>query len=619
MSAGPSRGNVLYPDQIKAELIRSGILTDTQVQQAEQHAQRQGIPFETAVTALELADHAKLGQCLSALSNLPYHPLLSVPPPPQVKTMIAPLCIDHWRAFPTEYNTGQHLLTMAVQDPDQAKLLDQVRNLLLEPYSLSFTIVSRSEMEKALEVHLGIQPSKSEKTAQPAGDYVPPMKSVRMPRKLAGLHARMDDKVKEAGAAASAPKSPERHKPSPVEEKPIPAEDVGRYLVSAAALLVESHLEKNSEALSEARARVRYGQLLASRLNLPPATVDKIALACWFSALSDKRHLFKRFLAPYNIEAIIFADDATTAGKAVEAQVLSLITRYQEMRRRDPASCRDVNAVRRNLKVVWSSAQERQDMLESFLQLLMDEEFLAGLSRGSGHILIVDAEEATQASLSPPLTHDGYEVSVVPSAEAALEWMAQTKPDLVICDAVLPQMSGQDLCRRVKSNRETSQVPFLCLLPAGMEKKAADCLRAGAEDVFLLPVNLEVLFLKIQRLMANVGGETARAGVAGSLDDMSFTDMIQILTAGNKSMEIVIKAEGREGRVCIREGNIIHAVAGELTGEPAFYELMSWRQGEFVTRQLTEFPTQTIQTGTMSLLMEGARLVDENGNGAKAG
>ena len=56
---------------------------------------------------------------------------------------------------------------------------------------------------------------------------------------------------------------------------------------------------------------------------------------------------------------------------------------------------------------------------------------------------------------------------------------------------------------------------------------------------------------------------------------------------------------------------IIHAQVGDMVGEKAFYDLMRWRDGEFVTRQSTEAAERTVHGTTMGLLMEGARQVDE--------
>ena len=92
---------------------------------------------------------------------------------------------------------------------------------------------------------------------------------------------------------------------------------------------------------------------------------------------------------------------------------------------------------------------------------------------------------------------------------------------------------------------------------------------------------------------------------------MSFTDIIQSLTSGEKDVEIALTNGTRQARVFIQGGEVIHAVCGSKTAEEAFYDVMTWGQGTFRIIPCNEFPERHIQASAMSLLMEGARLADE--------
>ena len=92
---------------------------------------------------------------------------------------------------------------------------------------------------------------------------------------------------------------------------------------------------------------------------------------------------------------------------------------------------------------------------------------------------------------------------------------------------------------------------------------------------------------------------------------MSFTDMVQILCAGDRSIEVIITTSDSKGHVFVENGNIVHVSYNDIQGEDAFYKLMMLTEGEFVTKQCSEFPVKSIQASAMSLLMEGARLSDE--------
>ena len=93
----------------------------------------------------------------------------------------------------------------------------------------------------------------------------------------------------------------------------------------------------------------------------------------------------------------------------IETRVLSLVHCHQDLKVKEPDVCRDVNRLRLELRLRWSSALEDQDMLETFLQVLVDEEFLDRLTMSAGRILIVDPEELSRCELAPPLMSMGYD------------------------------------------------------------------------------------------------------------------------------------------------------------------------------------------------------------------
>ncbi len=61
----------------------------------------------------------------------------------------------------------------------------------------------------------------------------------------------------------------------------------------------------------------------------------------------------------------------------------------------------------------------------------------------------------------------------------------------------------------------------------------------------------------------------------------------------------------------IQAGSVIHCEAAGKTGEEAFYEIMRWKQGSFTAAACDKFPPRTISVSLMSLMMEGARRMDE--------
>ena len=98
----------------------------------------------------------------------------------------------------------------------------------------------------------------------------------------------------------------------------------------------------------------------------------------------------------------------------------------------------------------------------------------------------------------------------------------------------------------------------------------------------------------------------------GSLRELPLPDIIQLVSVSGKTGVFRLKQEHREGAICLKDGQIVHAQSGErLRGEEAMYELATWPDGEFVFESGAEPPEITIRKTNTNLLMEAARRIDE--------
>lgn len=573
------------PNKLKEHLVRSGITTEEHFAQAVECIGTGGVTLDKALVSLNLVNYAELGNCLSEIYELPYSPVLSQRPPDAAVSLFSRERSRDWEALPVAYDPDENLLTLAVHDPEQIIKLDRIHRFFMQPYSVAYTIASQAEMDEE------INPAKS-----PAGAH-----GTEASHSSADAeHGHAKTKMSIGGTSSGGHAYTE----------------MGRGIVSIAALAARVFLAEDEERLLKIRTRVRYCQLLSSRLSLSEIQTDGITLAAWLSALEDNRDFSKHLVTPYDLEEILFPDDTPLDEQRRETQILGLVRAYQALEKQDPDACKDVNLTRRHLHNAWSSAPSQQNMLETFLQVLMDEEFLSQMDHAAGHILIVDPDETSMSVLSAPLTADGYKVEHASSAAKAEIIIKNSTPDMILCTVELPNSSGLALCQQLKQGPETANTPFILMADEDDAKRAAECLRAGADDFLTKPVDLEVLFLKLHRFISEPEEEKTEAGVSGMLEDMSFTDMIQIICAGGKSMEITLTRDNTEAKVWIESGNIVHATLQDLAGAEAFYALMQWQEGKFTTSQCTDFPARTVEVSTMSLLMEGARIADESADQA---
>lgn len=97
----------------------------------------------------------------------------------------------------------------------------------------------------------------------------------------------------------------------------------------------------------------------------------------------------------------------------------------------------------------------------------------------------------------------------------------------------------------------------------------------------------------------------------GALKELPLPDIIQLVSVSGKTGMFVLESGSSSGRIYLRDGQIVHARTGDLTGEEAVYELAIWQDGEFVFTAGEEAPEQTIQKSNTNLLMEAARRIDE--------
>jgi twitching motility two-component system response regulator PilG len=116
-------------------------------------------------------------------------------------------------------------------------------------------------------------------------------------------------------------------------------------------------------------------------------------------------------------------------------------------------------------------------------------------------ILIVEDEESLLKLESILLTSKGYEVHGVGDGRAALEAMATVKPDLVLLDIMLPEIDGFEVCRRIKANEETKNIPVIMLTAKKSREDMARGEQVGADWYITKPFKSVMVIETIQRFI----------------------------------------------------------------------------------------------------------------------
>ncbi len=384
--------------------------------------------------------------------------------------------------------------------------------------------------------------------------------------------------------------------------------------ILVARSLVRARLSGDKPGLDHIETRARYGHLLAVRGKLVPEDAHRIALAAWLSAMADQPQIQAKMAEENGVVDLL---DETGASPA--CRILNLVRRFQQAQAEDARIGKDMVVTAALLERQGGDSAEDKLLVRRFVKLLKDESFLDVEQRGVGRILIVDPDEDISPTLAPPLRARGCDVRVAANVDRAKQHMAEALPDTVVAHARLPIVSGLDFCRDLKSDPQTARIPFIVLFDRRQAQSEKRALHAGADEVFAKPVDLETFCIKLDRLMTvardtrvAAEAEAGLGGVSGPLEDMPFTDMIQVLVAGGKTMRILLCREAEAGEVVVADGEVVHAQLDETTGPDAFYRFMRWREGTFAIAHCPAAPPErTVRVPVMSLLMEGARLMDE--------
>jgi two-component system phosphate regulon response regulator PhoB len=116
-------------------------------------------------------------------------------------------------------------------------------------------------------------------------------------------------------------------------------------------------------------------------------------------------------------------------------------------------------------------------------------------------VLVVEDEADLREVLSYNLTQAGHHVRVVGSGKEALSAIKAERPDLVLLDLMLPDMSGVDVCRTVKQEPATREVRVVMVTAKGEEIDRVVGFELGADDYVVKPFSVRELLLRVQAVL----------------------------------------------------------------------------------------------------------------------
>jgi CheY-like chemotaxis protein len=233
------------------------------------------------------------------------------------------------------------------------------------------------------------------------------------------------------------------------------------------------------------------------------------------------------------------------------------------------------------------------------------------------NLLLVDDDPRSLRVMEVSLRNAGYAVTTAANGAEALTKVSTARPALVVSDTDMPVLDGFELCRRLKANAQTAEIPFLFLTEESAVESKVRGLELGADDYLSKPIYIKEVITRVRMVLSKRERESLerkdKRRFFGSLEDMGVVDLLQTVEMGRKSGIITIEQDPEPGKMWFEGGRIIDAESGRLGGEEAVYRMLTWENGNFEIDFRPPDRRTQIGKSTQGLLMEGMRRMDEWG------
>lgn len=120
------------------------------------------------------------------------------------------------------------------------------------------------------------------------------------------------------------------------------------------------------------------------------------------------------------------------------------------------------------------------------------------------YIIIAEDEDALGTLLSYNLEKEGYDVGLATDGDEALVMIKERLPDLLVCDWMMPKVSGIEVCRRLRQQTATRNLPIVMLTARSEETDRIRGLDTGADDYVVKPFSMVELMARIRAVLRRI-------------------------------------------------------------------------------------------------------------------
>jgi len=124
------------------------------------------------------------------------------------------------------------------------------------------------------------------------------------------------------------------------------------------------------------------------------------------------------------------------------------------------------------------------------------------------NILVIEDDPAVRDLLRQSLEKENYRVHIAPDGSAGLEIAAQVIPNLILLDWMLPKLSGIEVCKKLKTHPQLSQIPVILLTARQEEQDKIEGLDVGADDYVTKPFSPKELVARVRAQLRRASTDT---------------------------------------------------------------------------------------------------------------
>ena len=127
-------------------------------------------------------------------------------------------------------------------------------------------------------------------------------------------------------------------------------------------------------------------------------------------------------------------------------------------------------------------------------------------THGNAEILVAEDSITQAIQIKHLLESHHYNVIVAQNGKQAMDWLSKHKPSLIISDILMPEMNGYELCKKIKSNKNTEDIPVILLTRLSDPEEIIEGLSCGADSFITKPYNEKYLLSHIEKILSEKNG-----------------------------------------------------------------------------------------------------------------